>query len=104
MKRALTLALLALGPVAVLADDTPAPPPPQHEFIGKGQFGFLESRGNSDATSLNANLDIQRYDGDWKNDFNNVARMPPEEVARRRAENDKIKQTALEQRKKAGVA
>jgi hypothetical protein len=30
--------------------------------------------------------------------------MPAEEVARRRAENDKIKQTALEQRKKAGVA
>jgi len=43
-------------------------------------------------------------DGDWKNDYNNVDRMPPEEVAKRRAENDKIKKTALEQRKKAGVA
>ena len=43
-------------------------------------------------------------DGDWKNDYNNLARMPAEEVARRRAEFDKIKQTALEQRKKAGVA
>jgi hypothetical protein len=30
--------------------------------------------------------------------------MPAEEVAKRRAEFDKVKQTALEQRKKAGVA
>ena len=43
-------------------------------------------------------------DGDWKQDYNNLARMPPEEVAKRRAEFDKVKQTALEQRKKAGVA
>ena len=43
-------------------------------------------------------------DGDWKNDYNNLERMPPEEVAKRRAEFDKVKQTALEQRKKAGVA
>ena len=33
-------------------------------------------------------------DGDWKNDYNNIARMPPEEVAKRRAENDKVKQMA----------
>ncbi len=43
-------------------------------------------------------------DGDWKNDYNNLARVPAEEVAKRRAEFDKVKQTALEQRKKAGVA
>ncbi len=43
-------------------------------------------------------------DGDWKNDYNNLARMPAEEVARRRAEFDKIKQVALQQRKVAGVA
>jgi len=43
-------------------------------------------------------------DGDWKNDYNNLARMPAEEVAKRRAEFDKVKQTALAQRKKAGVA
>lgn len=69
MKRILTLALLAVAPIAVMADDSPAPPPPQHTFIGKGQFGFLESKGNSDATSLNANLDIFRYDGNWKNEL-----------------------------------
>ena len=43
-------------------------------------------------------------DGDWKQDYNNLARMPPEEVASRRAEFDKVKQVALDQRKKAGVA
>ena len=43
-------------------------------------------------------------DGDWKNDYNNLARMAPEEIARRRAEFDKIKQTALKQRQVAGVA
>ena len=43
-------------------------------------------------------------DGDWKHDYNNLARMPPEEVAKRRAEFDKVKQIAREQRKKAGVA
>ena len=42
-------------------------------------------------------------DGDWKLDYNNLARMPPEEVAKRRAEFDKIKQVALDQRKQAGV-
>lgn len=69
MKRAIALALVAFAPVAAMADDAPAPPPPQHEFLGKGQFGFLESRGNSDATSLNANIDILRYDYNWKNEL-----------------------------------
>lgn len=69
MKQVVTVALLALGPLVALADDAPAPPPPQHEFIGKGQFGFLMSRGNSDASSLNANLDVMRYDGNWKNEI-----------------------------------
>jgi len=43
-------------------------------------------------------------DGDWKLDYNNLDRMSAEEVARRRAEFDKIKQTALKQRQVAGVA
>ena len=43
-------------------------------------------------------------DGDWKQDYNNLARMPPEEVARRRAEFDTVKQVALGERQKAGVA
>jgi len=36
--------------------------------MGKGQFGFLDSRGNSDAESINGNVDMTRYDGDWKNE------------------------------------
>jgi putative salt-induced outer membrane protein YdiY len=51
----------------VLADD--APPPPQDTWIGKGQFGFLDSKGNSDAQSVNGNLDLMRYDGPWKNEL-----------------------------------
>lgn len=43
-------------------------------------------------------------DGDWKLDYNNLARMSAEEVARRRAEFDKVKQVALKQRQAAGVA
>ena len=51
------------------ADDAPAPiPPPQHEWIGKGQFGFLDSKGNSDGESINGNIDMLRYDDAWKNE------------------------------------
>jgi len=52
-----------------LADDAPAPPPPQNTWIGKGQFGFLDSKGNSDAESVNGNLDLTRFDGPWKNEI-----------------------------------
>jgi putative salt-induced outer membrane protein len=63
-------ALIALAPVlSVWADDAPAPPPPQDVWIGKGQFGFLESTGNSDAKSINGNIDLLRYDGAWKNEI-----------------------------------
>jgi putative salt-induced outer membrane protein YdiY len=31
-----------------------APPPPEGVWTGKGQFGFLDSKGNSNAESLNA--------------------------------------------------
>jgi putative salt-induced outer membrane protein len=68
--RVIALALLIITPaVSVLADDTPAPPPPMGVWIGKGQFGFLDSRGNSDAESANAILDLLRYDGAWKNEI-----------------------------------
>jgi putative salt-induced outer membrane protein len=55
--------------VSVWADEAPAPPPPQGVWTGKGQLGFLNSRGNSDAESINANIDMLRYDGPWKNEF-----------------------------------
>jgi putative salt-induced outer membrane protein len=68
MYRVIATTLLALTPIAAAFADDP-PPPPQHEFIGKGQFGFLESKGNTNATSLNANLDVLRYDDNWKNEL-----------------------------------
>jgi putative salt-induced outer membrane protein len=65
-------ALLTVVPVlTALADDTPAPPP-QHQWIGKGQFGFLQSKGNSDGESINGGLDLSRYDDAWKNALNIV--------------------------------
>jgi putative salt-induced outer membrane protein len=68
MSRIVAASLLCLAPaVAVFADE--APPPPQGVWIGKGQFGFLSSHGNSDAESINGNIDMLRYDGDWKNEF-----------------------------------
>lgn len=69
--RLLAITILAIAPsVAALADE--APPPPQDVWIGKGQLGFLSSHGNSDAESLNAALDLLRYDGAWKNEINVV--------------------------------
>jgi putative salt-induced outer membrane protein len=54
--------------LCVRADDAPAPPPPMGVWMGKGQFGFLNSRGNSDAESINGNVDMTRHDGAWKNE------------------------------------
>jgi hypothetical protein len=42
-------------------------------------------------------------DADWKLDYNNLARMSPEEVARRRAEFDKGKEVAKQVRIESGV-
>lgn len=65
--RKLALFLVVAPVVSVWADE--APPPPQGVWIGKGQLGFLSSHGNSDAESLNANVDVLRYDGAWKNEI-----------------------------------
>jgi putative salt-induced outer membrane protein len=67
--RLISAVLLVLAP-AVSAWSDAAPPPPQDVWIGKGQVGFLNSHGNSDAESLNGNIDLLRYDGPWKNEFN----------------------------------
>ncbi|MEP6883864.1 MAG: DUF481 domain-containing protein [Gammaproteobacteria bacterium] len=67
--RAATISLLLLCPALVRADDAPAPPPPQGVWLGKGQFGFVSSRGNSEAESINGNIDMLRYDGAWKNEL-----------------------------------
>jgi putative salt-induced outer membrane protein len=67
--RGIVTSLLLLSPaVSAWADDAPAPPPPMGVWTGKGQFGFLNSHGNSDAESINGNVDMLRYDGAWKNE------------------------------------
>ena len=63
----LPILILVAASTNVWADD--APPPPMGVWIGKGQLGFLDSKGNSDAESINGNIDLSRYDGPWKNDL-----------------------------------
>jgi len=70
--RLISAALLVFAP-AISAWCGEAPPPPQDVWIGKGQFGFLSSHGNSDAESLNGAIDLLRYDGPWKNELNITA-------------------------------
>ncbi|HEX4242884.1 MAG TPA: DUF481 domain-containing protein [Steroidobacteraceae bacterium] len=66
----LAAAFIAIVPaMSAWADDAPPPPPPQHQWMGKGQLGFLDSHGNADAESINANIDMLRNDGPWKNEF-----------------------------------
>jgi putative salt-induced outer membrane protein len=66
---ALPALIAASAATKVRADDSPPPPPPEHTWIGKGQIGFLESKGNSNAESINGNVDITRYDNPWKNEI-----------------------------------
>jgi putative salt-induced outer membrane protein len=42
-------------------------PAAQAQWTGKGEAGALISRGNADATSANAKLDVARESGVWKN-------------------------------------
>ena len=68
----ITAILAAAAGSAALADDAPTPPP-QDTWFGKGQVGFLESKGNSNAESINGNVDMSRIDGAWKNEITLVA-------------------------------
>jgi putative salt-induced outer membrane protein len=66
----LPIATLALGFAAstAMADDAP-PPPPAQGWSGKGEVGYLMSRGNTDTDSANAKLDLADIVGDWKHTF-----------------------------------
>ena len=57
--------LSTLSVYAAFADDTPPPPPPDG-WSGKGQAGYVMSRGNTDSDSGNAKLDVVDLNGDWK--------------------------------------
>jgi putative salt-induced outer membrane protein len=60
---AASLAILAASPAR--AADAP-PPPPMGVWTGKGQLGFLDSQGNTQASSGNAALDAGLLEGLWK--------------------------------------
>jgi len=62
------LSLIAAG-AAALADDAPprAPPPaPAQGWSGKGEVGYVMSRGNTNTDSANAKIDAADVIGDWK--------------------------------------
>src|SRR5579862_8088978 len=58
------VAVALLSPLCALADE--APPPPKDVWIGKGQLGFVDSQGNTNAKSANAMLDMGYLDEAWK--------------------------------------
>jgi putative salt-induced outer membrane protein len=58
--------VVALLPLAALADDPAPAPPPMGVWTGSGQFGFMDSKGNSDAESANAALDMSYLEDAWK--------------------------------------
>jgi putative salt-induced outer membrane protein len=60
------LSLATLMPVMAVCADAP---PPMHVWAGKGQLGVVASQGNTDATSVNAVLDLARLDGQWQHAF-----------------------------------
>jgi putative salt-induced outer membrane protein len=52
---------------AILAFGALSAPPAHADWVGTGEAGALLSRGNADATSANAKLDVSRESGLWKN-------------------------------------
>ena len=66
----LLLNALALSTATLTAlADTPPPPPPAQGWSGKGEAGYVMSRGNADTDSANAKLDLADVFGDWKQSF-----------------------------------
>ncbi len=58
-----------LAASAVRADDAPPPPQPQG-WAGKGQAGYVMSRGTTDTDTANAKLDLSdTIDDTWKHTF-----------------------------------
>ena len=61
---AAALALVVAASTA-FADDAP-PQPPAQGWSGKGEAGYVMSRGNTNTDSANAKLDLADVVGDWK--------------------------------------
>jgi len=54
------ISVLVVAPIAAHADDLPS------GWSGKGQAGYVMSRGNSDTDSANVKLDLNLIRNDWK--------------------------------------
>jgi putative salt-induced outer membrane protein len=61
---AAVIAFIAVAAVA-LADDAP-PPAPAQGWSGKGEVGYVMSRGNANTDTANAKIDAADVIGDWK--------------------------------------
>src|ERR1700723_1340833 len=66
IRRRLPIAALAFLAVVskVFADD--APPSPAQGWSGKGEVGYVMSRGNTDTDLANAKIDLADVVGGWK--------------------------------------
>ena len=62
------LCIAAAAPLLAAADDAP-PPPPEGVWTGKGQAGYVSSKGNTDSKSANVALDMALVEGPWKHTF-----------------------------------
>jgi putative salt-induced outer membrane protein len=58
---------LSLATFTAMADAPP--PPPAQGWSGKGEAGYVMSRGNTNTDSANAKLDLADVVGDWKHSF-----------------------------------
>ena len=65
--RVFVFAICGMAPVVAMSED--APPPPQGMWTGKGQAGYVSSKGNSEAKSANAALDMALFEDQWKHSF-----------------------------------
>jgi putative salt-induced outer membrane protein len=67
MKLGMWMLGFAIGaPLMAAADDAP---PPEGVWTGKGQAGYVSSKGNSDSKSANVALDMTLVEGPWKHAF-----------------------------------
>lgn len=65
--RSTTLALLVLGLTGT------APTLMASNWVGKGELGLVVARGNSEASTVNAKLELAEESENWKNGFNLAA-------------------------------
>jgi putative salt-induced outer membrane protein len=68
IRRWAPIVVLAASAASTALADSP-PPPPAQGWSGKGEVGYVMSRGNADTDSANAKLDLADVAGDWKQSF-----------------------------------